>query len=106
MKYEILDKNDSNMKIRFDLSGVKTCMKTWEFDILSKEGKQIIGDSRISFTGAGCMGHPKTITSLIGNRDLTSIDTKALEGTDCFQSMSCGMVLGSCISEIRKLSVF
>jgi hypothetical protein len=107
MKYEIIEKNDNgmSMKVAFDFKGEKTCMKTWTFDIENGDGELKVKDSKIDFSGQGCKGHPKTISALIRNRPLDTIDTEVLRGTGCFQPLSCGMNLGSCIDEIRKIII-
>lgn len=102
MVYKIVE-NGSNRKFIFNLTDEDTCMKTWEFDLSITEEGSLINELNIDYTGRGCKGHPKTISALLKNRELTSIDTKLLsENTPCARSFSCGKALGHCIDDILK----
>ncbi|GAB7089716.1 TSCPD domain-containing protein [Marinifilum fragile] len=89
-------------QLKFDVSKEDTCMKTWVFDIEENGDEQIICNLDITFTRQGCMGHPKSISALVKNRSIESIDTDLLVETTCSRGKSCGMILGQCISQIRN----
>lgn len=89
-------------RLEFDVSNEDTCMKTWVFDIDENGSEQIIQNLDITFTRQGCMGHPKSISALVKNRSVESIDTDLLAETTCARGKSCGMILGQCISQIRN----
>lgn len=89
-------------RLEFDVSNEDTCMKTWVFDIEENGSEQMIRNLDIKFTRQGCMGHPKSISALVKNRSVESIDTDLLAETTCARDKSCGMILGQCISQIRN----
>lgn len=95
-------KKNKMKRLEFDVSNEDTCMKTWIFDMEDEGSEQMIHNLDITYTHRGCMGHPKSISALVKNRPLSTIDTNLLAETTCARGKSCGMILGQCISQIRN----
>ena len=85
----------------------KTCKMKWTFAISQTDQGPVIDDIEIlphttsNGTERGCVGHPKTIISLIKGRPLNTLDIQALLQTSCLREISCGQALGQCLADIR-----
>ena len=65
-------------------------------------GDIIIESVEIISTGRGCHGHPKTISALVKNIPISSIDVDTLSIAECVHETSCGMVLADCIKKNKN----
>jgi len=86
----------------FDTRNEDTCMQNWTFKLNDWDGSPVIEQLEIERASQGCPGHPKTISALVKNRTLESIDLDGLAETDCPRSISCGQMLGKCLANIKK----
>ena len=92
-----------NRTIKFDTRDEDTCMQSWTFSLSERHGSPIIDQLEIARTSQGCPGHPKTISALVKDRTLDSIDLNGLAETDCHRSLSCGQMLRECITKLKKV---
>ena len=86
----------------FDTRNEDTCMQSWTFKLSDEGGSHVIDNLEIERASQGCPGHPKTISALVTNMSLDSIDVDALAQTDCPRSISCGQMLGKCIANLKE----
>ena len=87
----------------FDTRAGDTCMDGWVFHLRKGGGSLIIEQLEIEKAAQGCPGHPKTISALVKNRSLDSLDLDDLEQADCHRSISCGQMLAKCITNVKEV---
>lgn len=92
----------SQRTVEFDTRKEDTCMQNWTFNLSGDGSSANIKSLKIEKASQGCPGHPKTISALVKDRSLDSIDLDALAQTECPRSISCGQMLGKCIANLKE----
>lgn len=83
-----------------------TCNTEWRFTLSESTDGLIIEDLQIlSAVGTdgsprGCLGHPKTIITLVRGLPVNSINADALADAACSRSLACGQAMARCLKEL------
>ena len=104
-KFIMLNEKNKKWTKKFDMSDKDTCHGEWNFNLKKVNGKTIIESIDIVNSNRGCQGHPKTISALIQNIPIDSINLAALSEADCIHETSCGMVLAECVNNIKDMDL-